>query len=75
MDAWNGTFNAKKSKNQPDDKGSDGRYGAPPYPGDDPNKSPGPDWTRPVEDGNWFNPKTGESLGPDLNHPEPLGPH
>ncbi len=25
--------------------------------------------------GNWFNPKTGESLRPDLNHPEPVRPH
>ncbi|WP_134218332.1 RHS repeat-associated core domain-containing protein [Pelotomaculum sp. FP] len=25
--------------------------------------------------GNWYNPKTGQSLNPDLNHPEPIGPH
>lgn len=25
--------------------------------------------------GNWFNPKTGESLRPDLNHPKPIPPH
>ena len=27
------------------------------------------------EDGNWFNPKTGESLRFDLDHKEPIGPH
>jgi hypothetical protein len=27
------------------------------------------------KDGNWYNPKTGESLRPDLNHPKPIGPH
>ena len=27
------------------------------------------------KDGNWYNPKTGESLRPDLNHPDPIGPH
>jgi len=25
--------------------------------------------------GNWYNPKTGESLHPDMNHGEPIGPH
>lgn len=73
MDAWNGTFNAEESKNQPDDKRSDGRYGAPPYPGDDPNKAPGPEWEK--KDRNWYNPETDESLSPDLKHPEPYGPH
>ena len=27
------------------------------------------------KDGNWFNPDTGESLRPDLDHPEPIGEH
>lgn len=25
--------------------------------------------------GNWYDPTTGESLHPDLNHPDPVGPH
>lgn len=25
--------------------------------------------------GSWYNPKTGESLHPDLDHPPPIGPH
>lgn len=25
--------------------------------------------------GSWYNPNTGESLHPDLEHPEPIGPH
>jgi len=27
------------------------------------------------KEGNYYNPKTGESLRPDLNHPGPIGPH
>jgi RHS repeat-associated protein len=38
-----------------------------------PSKSPGPDWER--RGRNWFNPKTGESLSPDLDHGPPFGPH
>lgn len=51
------------------------------YPGNDPSKSPGPDWEwRGKGDpgsgqGSWYNPKTGESLHPDLSHPDPIGPH
>ena len=52
------------------------------YPSD-PAKPPGPGWewrgragSPPGgKDGAWFNPKTGESLSPDLEHDEPLGPH
>ena len=53
----------------------------PDYPGDNPNKAPGDDWKwkgkgSPDEGkGNWTNPNTGESLHPDLKHPEPYGPH
>ncbi len=25
--------------------------------------------------GSWYNPKSGESLHPDLGHPDPIGPH
>lgn len=49
--------------------------------GKDPSKSPGegfewrgrdaPGGTR----GNWYNPETGETLHPDLNHPPPIDPH
>jgi Bacterial toxin 37 len=34
-----------------------------------PNSDPG------GPSGNWYNPNTGESLRPDLDHPEPIGPH
>lgn len=55
-----------------------------PYPGNDGTVAPGPNWTwkgngspgRPQ--GNWtkVNPDgTKESLHPDLNHPDPIGPH
>ena len=47
------------------------------YPGDDPSVSPGEDWEwrGPSDKGGWYNPKTGESLHPDLDHPDPQGPH
>ncbi|HBG42117.1 MAG TPA: endonuclease [Porphyromonadaceae bacterium] len=52
------------------------------YPGNNPSKAPkGYEWrgkpnsTPGMEDGNWYNPKTGETLRPDLNHPTPIGPH
>jgi hypothetical protein len=51
------------------------------YPGDDPAKSPGPDfqWRGQGEPssgkGSWFNPTTKEKWYPDLLHSEPIGPH
>jgi len=52
------------------------------FPGTNPAKAPkGFEWkgkpgsTPGSKDGNWYNPKTGESLRPDLNHPDPIGPH
>ncbi|MBL8723721.1 MAG: hypothetical protein JNK49_06715, partial [Planctomycetes bacterium] len=52
------------------------------YPGADPAKAPkGFEWRgRPgskpgTKGGNYYNPRTGESLRPDLDHPEPIGPH
>jgi hypothetical protein len=52
------------------------------YPGNDPTKAPeGYEWhgkpgSQPVDtDGGYFNPKTGESLRPDLNHPKGINPH
>jgi RHS repeat-associated protein len=53
----------------------------PAFPGWDPTKAPGKDWewrgVPPVggPKGGWYNPDTGESLHPDLTHPEPIGPH
>ena len=50
------------------------------WPGDDPTKAPdGFEWRgnglAGSSQGNWYNPSTGEILHPDLNHPEPIGPH
>jgi hypothetical protein len=52
------------------------------YPGKNPAKGPkGFEWkgkpdSKPgSKDGNWYNPKTGETLRPDLDHPDPIGPH
>lgn len=50
------------------------------YPGDDPTKAPeGTEWKGKGEQGsnqgNYHNPETGESWHPDLDHPEPIGPH
>jgi RHS repeat-associated protein len=48
---------------------------------DDPNTSPGKDWEwRGSGDpdsgkGSYYNPKTEESLHPDLEHADPIGPH
>ena len=54
-----------------------------PFPGYDPSKSPfkGFEWrgkpnSKPGDkNGNYYNPKTGESCRPDLDHPKPIGPH
>ena len=51
------------------------------WPGDDPTVSSGDgfEWRgKPPAGGKygvWFNSSTGDSLHPDLNHPEPIGPH
>ncbi len=51
------------------------------WPGDDPTVPPGDGfiWRGPGEVGSkfgeWYNPKTGDQLHPDLNHPLPKGPH
>lgn len=53
----------------------------PEFPGNDPAKSPGDGWEwrgkgePSTGKGSWYNPKTGETLHPDLNHQPPLGPH
>jgi RHS repeat-associated protein len=52
-----------------------------PFPGFDPTRPPGPDYEWKGSDqpgkgpGSWHNPKTGDSLNPDLDHPPPPGPH
>ncbi|MDL2302571.1 hypothetical protein LJC58_09490, partial [Lachnospiraceae bacterium OttesenSCG-928-D06] len=59
---------------------AEGEYDVP-YPGDDGAVSPGEDWEWRGPDapggkkGAWFNPKTDETLKPDLNHDLPIGPH
>ena len=50
------------------------------YPGDDPANPPdGTSWkgkgSQGSKQGNYYNPKTGESWHPDLDHPDPIGPH
>ena len=50
------------------------------YPGDDPSVAPeGTEWRGTGEPGNgrgsYYNPNTGESYHPDLNHPEGKEPH
>ena len=51
------------------------------WPGDDPTVPPGDDfvWRGPgnpgSDRGEWYNPKTGDQLHPDLNHKLPKGPH
>lgn len=51
------------------------------FPGNDPKTPPGEGWEWRGKgdvgsrEGNWYNPATGESLHPDLNHPGDIGPH
>ena len=50
------------------------------YPGDDPANPPdGTSWkgkgSQGSKQGNYYNPKTGESWHPDLDHPDPIGSH
>ena len=54
----------------------------PDFPGTDPSAAPpGTQWRGAPgsvpggSSGNYFNPATGESFHPDLNHPPPIGPH
>lgn len=55
----------------------------PEYPGNDGTKSPGKNWewrgqpgSQPGDaEGNYYDPKTGEVLRPDVGHPDPEGPH
>jgi hypothetical protein len=51
------------------------------YPGNDPTVPPGEgfEWRGKSPEGGdkgaWYNPDTGESWHPDLEHSEPIGPH
>jgi hypothetical protein len=50
------------------------------YPGNDPKEAPeGTEWKGKGEkgskEGNYYNKDTGESWHPDLDHPDPIGPH
>ena len=52
----------------------------PEYPGNDPKKAPeGYEWhgrgPQGSPQGNYYNPTTGETLHPDLDHEPPIGPH
>ena len=47
----------------------------PPYPGRNPNKIPDGFNDRVNPKANYYNPKTDQSLRPDLNHADPIGPH
>ena len=54
----------------------------PAWPGNDPSVAPpGTEWrgkpgsTPGGKEGNYVDPNTGESYRPDLNHPDPIGPH
>ena len=47
------------------------------YPGNDVTIPPGEgwEWRGPKDKGSWYNPETGETLHPDLDHPKPEGAH
>ncbi|MBN2736069.1 MAG: hypothetical protein JXR70_03750 [Spirochaetales bacterium] len=72
---------ADSSINRVDDADSEDTQIDPP--GWDPTKSPGEGWewrgrpnSQPGDQfGSWHNPDTGESLHPDLDHPEGIKPH
>ena len=47
----------------------------PRYPGNNPNRIPDGFNDRVNQKANYYNPKTGQSLHPDLQHPAPINPH
>ena len=47
----------------------------PRYPGNNPNKIPDGFQNRANPKANYYNPNTGQSLRPDLQHPAPIKPH
>lgn len=70
-----------ESGDQADAGDSDNSTPIPPPLPADPSEAPGEGWDwrgngpPGSDDGAWYNPNTGESLHPDLNHPDPIGPH
>jgi hypothetical protein len=75
-------LNTEDAINEESEKKGEEKEGKSEFPGFDPSKAPkGFEWrgkpgSKPgSKDGNWYNPKTGESLRPDLEHPKPIGPH
>jgi hypothetical protein len=72
-------LNLLKSNNSPPPPANAGP--ARPKPPANPAQSPGPGWEwrgngpPGSSQGSWYNPSTGESLHPDLSHPDPIGPH
>lgn len=77
-----GYYYIKKADEGGEEEGEE-EIDVPDYPGNDPAEVPGDEWewrgkpdSEPGDDeGNWYNPETGESLNPDLDHPDPIGPH
>ncbi len=71
----------KTSTKNNDSEENNSKVKIPDYPGNDGSIAPGEDWEwrgngEPgSNEGSWYNPKTGESLHPDLDHPDPYGPH
>jgi RHS repeat-associated protein len=69
-------------KNIPEATKKADKNASPDYP-QDPTKPPAEGWvwrgqsgsTPGSRQGSWYNPSTRESLHPDLNHPDPVGPH
>jgi RHS repeat-associated protein len=76
---WNSLFRSDQSSSQGQAQKREWKKGDP-LP-DDPSQPPGKDWEwrgkgpQGSSEGNWYNPKTGESLHPDLSHAGPEGPH
>jgi RHS repeat-associated protein len=72
---------SQEGSEQADSGESDNSTPIPPPLPADPSQPPGEGWEwrgngSPGSDkGAWYNPKTGETLHPDLNHPDPIGPH
>jgi hypothetical protein len=58
-----------------------GTKGSVEFPGKNPSKPPSPDYSWRGKEppgsgkGAWYNPNTKETWHPDLEHPNPIGPH
>lgn len=80
-DKQTGQESVKYAYSTEDDASSASSFGPPAIPPDS-TTPPGPGWEwRPITEpiggpnGGWYNPGTGETLHPDLDHPQPKGPH